>query len=114
MRPTFRLALAAALLALSASVARAEKVSLLCEPDGNEMSSFIVDVDYVRSAVFFTGGITFPARITDKEIAWVHKKEDTVDTYSLNRITGRLTAAWSVAGRVGANFFRCNLAKQRF
>src|SRR5437588_7379444 len=102
MSAVLRLALAAALVALSVSIVRAEKVSLLCEPDGNEMSSFTVDVDYARSAVIFTGGITLPARITDKEIAWVIKNEDFVTTVTLNRITGRLTQAYSGMGRVGA------------
>src|ERR1700730_13258045 len=104
MGTTLRLALGAALIALS-STARPKKNPLVCEPDGNAMYAFTFDVDYDRSVLVFTGGVTFPARITDKEITWVHKKEGAVNNYSLNRITGRLTAAYSVAGHVGADFF---------
>jgi hypothetical protein len=118
IRSTLRLALAAALFALSASVARAEKVSLVCAPEnGSAASVFNFEIDYGRSAAILAGGTAFPAHVTDNEVTWTVRGADTppvVSNYKLNRITGILTIIASFGNNVRADDFRCSRGKQQF
>jgi hypothetical protein len=108
---TLRLALAAALFALS-TAAQAEKITLVCEPTKSDGSTFTIDIDYDRSAVIL-GGTAFPAQVTDKEVAWTNSKEVVV-TYRLNRITAVLSVSACYGTQCRFDDYRCSRGKQQF